>query len=269
MPERLPATLFVDIGNTSIGVGRFDLPQTPPESSSPSLLTGWWKEPTAEWHWRPDQSPPWNEMEAEKGDPTTWVVASVNRDISRQLQQAIRQRYPRDSWETLESQQFPVETQVADKAAVGADRLAAVTAANALRSPGRPVVIVDAGSAINVELVDANGVFLGGAILPGMAMAARALAVNTDLLPTVQPADAPPTPVGRDTNEAIRSGLYWGSMGAIRELSRRMSEQCSQPPHVMITGGGVLWRDLSQEVEVYPHLVLSGIALAWLRNLDG
>ena len=260
MPEGPSATLFVDIGNTSISVGKFAMPDESSASAS-----DWWQTPLDHWQWRPDTAPPWESIlsAANPQQENQWVVASVNRDISRQLQQDVRQRCPSDQWQSLQSEQFPIETTVKDKSAVGADRLAAVVAANAWRQPGRAAVVVDAGSAINVELVDENGVFHGGAILPGMAMAARALAVNTDLLPTVTPADSPPEPVGRDTNEAIRSGLYWGAWGAIGELVERITQRCAQPPHLMFTGGGILWRNLREDVEVHPFLVLSGIALAW------
>lgn len=262
MPDGRPVTWFVDIGNTSIGVARFAMPAV---ANPADAAEDWWRTPLEHAQWRPDHPPPWDQLSL-RGGPATWVVASVNREISQRLQQQVGERFPDVEWQTLQSQDFPVTTRVADKRAVGADRLAAVVAANALREPNRGAVIVDAGSAINVELVDEAGIFQGGAILPGMAMAARALASNTDLLPTVEPADSAPFPIGRDTNEAIRSGLYWGAWGAIRELAARMAQQCTRPPHMMLTGGGILWRDLQRDMEVYPHLVLSGIALAWSQQ---
>lgn len=240
--------LAVDIGNTSLAAGHF--------------VAGQWQSPRSHWRWRPRESPPWDQLPP---GPLTWAVASVSREPCLSLQAAVANRRPDDRWRQLGSQEFPIETAVADKAAVGADRLAAAVAANAERAEGRAVIVVDAGSAITVDLIDERGVFQGGAIMPGMAMAAQALSQDADLLPSVEPAESPPDAVGRDTAGAIRSGLYWGAWGAIRELAAQYARHCPAPPQIVLTGGGVLWARLNQDVQRRPHLVLSGIALTMAR----
>ena len=127
---------------------------------------------------------------------------------------------------------------------VGIDRLLAAVAANRLRNPKRPAVIVDLGTAITVDLVDAEGVFRGGAILPGIAISARAMHDYTDLLPHIPMAELeePPPALGRATVPAMRSGLYWGAVGAVRELIERLAEQDRRParrvPHRRRRPGG-------------------------------
>ena len=81
-------------------------------------------------------------------------------------------------------------------------------------------MIVDVGTAITVDLVSADGAFLGGSILPGIQMAARALHHFTDLLPLVNVSDlsTPPPPLGTSTESAMQAGLFWGAVGAIRQL---------------------------------------------------
>ena len=110
---------------------------------------------------------------------------------------------------------------------VGLDRLAAAAAVNRLRSPDRGAIIVDTGSAVTVDLLSADGVFRGGAILPGIDMSARALHEFTDLLPLVSlnELSVPPPALGVSTVTAIRGGLFWGQVGAVRrgiELSSRL-----------------------------------------------
>ena len=149
---------------------------------------------------------------------------------------------------------------------VGIDRLAGAAAVNRLRDPARPAIIIDAGSAITVDLITADGIFRGGAILPGIGMSARALNQFTDLLPRI-PMDelAEPHPaLGTSTIEAIRSGLYWGAVGAMRELVARLSEPLNAKPEIFLTGGAApsvaaVFDPAAHHVD---HLVLSGIALA-------
>ncbi len=96
---------------------------------------------------------------------------------------------------------------------VGIDRLVDAVAVNRLRDAGRPAVVVDVGSAITVDLVSRDGAFLGGAILPGIAMSARAIHEFTDLLPLVEMSEliAPPPVLGTATAPAMESGLFWGA----------------------------------------------------------
>ena len=83
-------------------------------------------------------------------------------------------------------------------------------------------------------------------------------------------ADKPdPQPIGRETSSAIASGIYWGSIGAVKELIARMSEElrqssnASSEPEIFVTGGfgPALAKHLGGQAKSLPHLVLSGIAL--------
>jgi type III pantothenate kinase len=160
---------------------------------------------------------------------------------------------------------------VAEPARVGIDRLLAALAADRLRRPDRAAIVVDLGTAITVDLLDADGAFRGGAILPGIAMSAAALAEHTDALPRVamEQLERPPAAVGASTVPAIESGLYWGAVGAVRELIGQMSSDLDASPDVFLTGGAsehvaeILAANAMFEVHHVPHLVLSGIALVW------
>ena len=114
---------------------------------------------------------------------------------------------------------IPIGTALLRPDRTGPDRLLAAWAAVTLH--GSPVIVVDLGTATTVDAVDADGFFLGGAILPGLGLAADALAEGSARLPRVElgmPADA----VGTDTVSALLSGIVIGHLGAVRELATRM-----------------------------------------------
>jgi type III pantothenate kinase len=198
-----------------------------------------------------------------------WSVVSVHRDGQQRLAKWVARRRSQDTYRLLARGDLPLVVRVDHPDRVGVDRLAAAVGANALRSPGRPAVVVDSGTAITVDLVSSAGEFLGGAILPGVGMSARALAQETDALPLVDPAWRidPPEALGRSTIAAIRSGLFWGALGAIRELATQMARglpPSEPPPQVFLTGGDapLLAPWLGAEAIAAPHLVLWGIVLA-------
>ena len=202
----------------------------------------------------------------------SWCVASVHRDGERRLAAWVRQQPERYLPASAAPRLLPIGISVEQPDRVGTDRLLAAVAANALRDPAAPAVVVDAGTAITVDLVSADGVFQGGVILAGFGTMARALARKTDLLPLVEyTPDDPPPVVGKSTIAAIRSGLFWGSVGAVRELLRRMAEPLEREPQLFVAGGDAakLAPFLSDRGRIVPELVLAGIGLAWQHVVRG
>ncbi|MCE9548576.1 MAG: type III pantothenate kinase, partial [Planctomycetia bacterium] len=110
-----------------------------------------------------------------------------------------------------------------------------------------------------------GGTFCGGAIVPGIGTSARALHEVTDLLPDLKIAtlDEPPPPLGKNTHEAIASGLFWGAVGAMRTLIEQLSAGLKAEPLVLLTGGAAeeVAGLLPGRVRHEPHLILAGIAL--------
>jgi type III pantothenate kinase len=134
-----------------------------------------------------------------------------------------------------------------------------------VRRQGRAAIVVDCGTAATVNLVSASGAFLGGAILPGPALMARALAEGTSKLPEVAALDrdVPPPLPGRSTHEAIAAGIGWGIRGAIARLVEEARAAVGSDADLILTGGwrGAVRDALPGAVEM-PDLVLAGIALA-------
>lgn len=197
-------------------------------------------------------------------DGTPCYVASVFDKAMDEMQTWYRDLYPDCRWTTMRSVEFPIATMVEHPEQVGADRLAAALAADRLRAPERSAIVVDSGTAITVNAIDAAGCFQGGAILPGVALSMKALADGTDRLPQLSdPWRFPRDAVGRNTEEAMRSGISWGTVGAVSYLVTRMAQGLGTDCDFFITGGGgeslARYLDGFRYVE---HLVLSGIALA-------
>jgi type III pantothenate kinase len=210
----------------------------------------------------------WLAKHAPRG--ANWKIASVFRAAATQLQTWIATNRPGDNCRLLTNTKLPIGIAVEQPERVGIDRLLAAIAVNRLRSADRPAVIADLGSAITVDLVYVAGDFCGGAILPGIGMSARALCEQTDVLPhlPMTQLDAPPAPLGRSTQAAIESGLFWGAVGAVRELAMRLGAQCETEPELFLTGGAApsVARLLGANARYEPHLVLAGIALSGGSN---
>jgi len=172
---------------------------------------------------------------------------------------------------------IPVSTALVRPDQTGPDRLLAAWAASRLY--GSPVIVVDLGTATTVDAVDLDGFFLGGAILPGLGLAADVLARGTARLPRID-LELPREAIGTDTITAIQSGVVIGHIGAVRELAMRMHGRIDPdgsaptPTRVVVTGGHAAapwaqaaWRTPATPAlptiadALEPDLVLRGLGL--------
>ncbi len=255
MASSIPSSLVaVDIGNSRIKLGDFALPLDAPLAQPRHIVRlalDWSEKDLA------------NALPGDVGD-YVWAVASVNRPAAKVLLEWLGQRGV-ERLRLLTHADMPVQIDVAQPQRVGIDRLADVVAAARLCAADEPAIVVDHGSAITVNLV-IDGKFRGGTIMPGITMAARALHEFTDGLPLVDVVDVPDV-LERSTEGAIRFGLAWGAIGAVRELIARLSTG-PVAPRVFVTGGGapalvaILGRDMQPPPQFIPHLTLAGVAVA-------
>lgn len=117
---------------------------------------------------------------------------------------------------------------------IGADRVADAVAAKALY--GAPVIIVDFGTATNMEVIDDKGEFVGGIIAPGIETSSSALFDKAAKLGTISLTD-PHTAIGRNTEQAVRIGIIYGEIDRIDGLIRRIFAQLGYETTVVATGG--------------------------------
>lgn len=150
---------------------------------------------------------------------------------------------------------------------VGADRIANAIAGTQ-RFPNQSLIIIDFGTATTFCAITEQKVYLGGAILPGVRLAVDALSKNTAKLPSVDIVKMDHV-VGRSTIESIQSGVYYGALGACRELLLRMKQEAfpNQNVQILATGG---FASLFEKERLYDHLlpdlVLQGVRLAAAMN---
>jgi len=151
---------------------------------------------------------------------------------------------------------------------VGADRICNAVAARELY-PDNAVVIVDFGTAIKVEAINAAGQFLGGAIAPGMEIAATALFSAAARLTRVEFV-APPSAIGRSTVTALQSGIIFGTAALVDGLVGRVTEELEGEVKVIATGGlaPAVMSHCETIEELEPTLTLMGLRVIFDRNAD-
>ena len=152
-------------------------------------------------------------------------------------------------------------------ARIGVDRLAAAAAAHRATPTGWATVVVDAGTALTVDAVDAEGIFRGGAIAPGLRLGLNALSAGTSFLPQVELAATTPL-LGKNTTDSLRSGALHGSAALVEGLCTRMAAALDHPVAVFLTGGDapLLQPHIAAAHTCDPDLVLRGLALAYRRH---
>lgn len=147
---------------------------------------------------------------------------------------------------------------------VGADRL--VNSIAAVHRYGAPVIVIDFGTALNFDVVNADGHYIGGSLAPGLiialdAMTSRAAKLfSVDLVP-------PPSAIGRNTTHAIQSGLVLGYVALVEGMIQRISAEIEGKPTVVVTGGYAdLFASQSPLIDAHdPDLTIDGLRLVYQR----
>jgi len=148
---------------------------------------------------------------------------------------------------------------------VGSDRIVNTLAAYHL--VGGPSIVVDFGTSTNLDVVSANGEFLGGALAPGVEISLDALAARAAQLRTVELV-RPRSVIGKNTVEALQSGVLYGFAGQVDGLVARITEEMGGVTAVVATGGlaGVVVPESATITHHEPDLTLVGLRLVFARN---
>ncbi len=209
------------------------------------------------------------EMLAKIPPPRKIVAASVNPAALKALEAAVHDACGEEVLSIGRDLPLPLPTDLEQSSLIGVDRLCCAVAA--FDRLGVACVVVDLGTAGTVDCVNGEGVFLGGAILPGLEMGARALHEQTALLPQVDVSE-PDGVIGKDTYGAIVGGLVFGLRGAVRALVEAYAATLGQWPLVVATGGDadMIFRDgdfAAMVQAIVPDLLLRGVAIAYYKTL--
>lgn len=156
-----------------------------------------------------------------------------------------------------------MELLLKNPAKIGADRIANAVAA--VNDYGTPAIVVDFGTATNIDVVDREGRYRGGAIMPGVILSADALFARAARLSSI-PIEAPAHALGDSTETALQSGLVIGAAAQAEGLVARIKEELSIPDATVIATGG-LARTVSVATDLFdavdPDLTLRGIREIW------
>ncbi len=146
---------------------------------------------------------------------------------------------------------------------VGADRL--VNAFAGWEKYKTSLIIVDFGTAITFDCVSEEGVYLGGAISPGIMISTEALFKRTAKLPKIDLSEPLPRVIGKDTISALKSGLIYGFTGLTDYLVEKLAEEMGTSPKIIATGGMAKFIvPHSKKIEkIEPNLTLEGLYYLW------
>lgn len=147
---------------------------------------------------------------------------------------------------------------------VGADRL--VNSVAALQKYGCPLVTVDLGTAITLDVISAEGAYIGGAIAPGLSVSMETLFSRTAKLPQIV-LTAPESAIGRNTKSAIQSGIVYGYAGLVDSLVERIFTELGCRTPVVATGGHaeIIAEVSSTVTNIEPWLTLDGLLILYKR----
>lgn len=282
--------ILVDIGNSGLRASRIEDGQLFSDQRvyrlSWSAAVASQRKPSPEQESAPDQR--WCELDDTSAfdwlvsrfashSSESWLISCVQKTALEQLQKSLAARMWLHKTHLVAHSDLPMKIDVDYPDKTGIDRLLASFAAlqlyrmgNGAKQPSHlPIVIVQAGTAVTVDMVSADGVFCGGAIMPGLGLSLQLLAAGTEQLPWLgnHVVDATPQLPGKNTTQAISAGVNAALVGGVSHLVQRYRQQFSPEVKVFVSGGDgrLLLPYIAPPAEFVDHLVLQGLSLLRLK----
>jgi len=233
--------LAIDVGNTNIVFGVF----------KGKTLVKTWRVGTGDW----------GSGIRGKDKIADVIISSVVPRVNIPLKKAIEKKF-KVKPAFIKYKDIDLKINLKKKAQVGADRLVNAFAARELY--GKPVIIVDFGTATTFCAVNRKGEYLGGAIAPGVSLSAGALHTGTAKLPEIK-VEYTKKAIGRDTVSAMQSGLYYGYVALVEGMIKRVKKEVGGTPIVVATGGfsEILKKHTKIFDVVDKNLTLKGLRMIW------
>jgi len=251
--------LTIDIGNTNITLGLYQGKELGPR----------WRLATAYDHMPDEYGLQLIGLLEHAGhgpqDVTGICMASVVPPLTSKIIEACKRYLNLDPLVVDAGVKTGVRVRYEDPRTVGADRI--VDAVAVVHLYGTPACVVDFGTATTFDAISKNGDYLGGAIAPGIGIAAEALFQRAAKLQRVD-IQKPPSVIGRNTVHSMQSGLLYGYVGLVEGMVARFRAELGGDMKVIATGG--LADIVAQETQVIqlvaPWLTLDGLQLVWDMN---
>lgn len=247
--------LAVDIGNTNITLGVIE---------NESILETF--------RLASDKELPQEEYEIllhtlfKKYDINACIIASVVDELNRTFKHAVDNVFHLDSILLNNKLDLGIKLKMKNPKEVGADRIANACGAYVLYS--KPTIIVDLGTATTFDIVDKQGDFIGGVIMPGINLQLRALYDSTSKLPKIEASEID-NAIGNNTTDAILSGVIRGSACAIEGLIAECEKELGEKATIVATGGysALISKYMKRQFDfVNPYLTLEGLRFLYELN---
>lgn len=212
-----------------------------------------------------------DEFEFASEEPVV-LMSTVSESSADSIEEALKSKFGWSTYRLGRDVEIPIRhtlTESGEKT-VGQDRL--LCAIGAFDVIKQACVVVDMGTAITVDFVDGEGVFHGGAILPGISAMLGSMHTETAHLPELSYRKLDPNSFepGKQTDDAMILGVTAGACGAIRYLAERYARFYEGYPQVIATGGDMGLLEDDELIEAFvPDLQLHGIRVACKKILDG
>lgn len=246
--------LVLNLGNTRLALGAF-------VAGNLQYVTRIPNEHRADWPGKLTEA--WKLVQGREN--AAIAGASVNPSLIESLEQIIQHELGQKVEWVGKQIDLPLKVLTESPEQTGIDRVLNIAAA--YEQMQKACVVVDAGTAITIDVCNDKGDFLGGAIAPGASLMLDALHQNTAQLPRPT-LELPSQPIAKSTEEAIRHGVYHGIRGMVKELAENYATELGFWPDIIATGGDA--QKLFEEWElihaIAPDLTLYGIALAYANH---
>ena len=258
--------LAVDVGNTNVVLGIFDLAQGP---EAPLVCS--WRLATSRERTVDEYGLSALALMRHQGIEAKQIkhvaISCVVPPLHPVLMSWARNYFGVDAFYVEPGVKTGVKVLIDNPSELGADRL--VNAVAGIEKFGAPLIIVDFGTATSYDVVNAKKEYLGGLISPGLKISAEALFQRASRLPRVEIAE-PERLVGRNTIQAMQSGIFYGYVGMVEGILRRLLEEC---PGSKVAATGGLARVIALHCalinHIAPDLTLDGLRILWFRNQGG
>ena len=196
------------------------------------------------------------------------IIASVNPNMTEMVERVVTKLFGVSPFHVSTSLDMRLDLSNYDTSLIGSDRIAVCEAA--ICKYALPAVVFDFGTATTINVIDKSGKYLGGSILPGLLTGAKALAVNTALLPLSGLTDQfEPVPlIGQNTMECIQSGIIHGNAAMFDGMIERISQQIGEVS-VIVTGGYAKYLlPMCRSAHVYDeNLLITGLYELYKGNV--
>lgn len=207
--------------------------------------------------------------EITKEDIDGAIFGSVVPSLDEMFLEGVRKYLGRECLKVSTDLDTGLKIRMKNPTGLGADRL--LNAVAGIEKYGAPLIIVDLGTAITLDVISGDQAYLGGVIAPGMELSMESLFKRTAQLPQIE-LIAPPSYIGGNTVEAIQSGVVYGTAGMVDRMIKGIFKELGGPCRVVATGGHApIIAKYSNRVDTVDQwLTLDGLRILFERNrLDG